>query len=184
MSRLLRNPLFVLLVAGLFVLPGAVAAQDYNSYSVSLAAGLGGSLDADSGDGIENTALQVGFSFVTEPRTLVGVRLGRIDFDDDEPLESTFGPELTYLTLAGEYRYNEGVYDSGVYLGIGGYRLEGTNFAGSEVDDTAFGAVLGFTGNFPITRRLAFLVELSGHFADFDDTQFFAIGHGGLSYSF
>ncbi|MEM7481574.1 MAG: hypothetical protein AAF481_10410 [Acidobacteriota bacterium] len=171
-----------MLLVGLLAIPSAAGAQDRNLFTVTALGALGGSLDADRGDGVENTGFQLGFSMVTEPRTHVGVRVGQLHFDD--PLESFFDADLSYLTLAGEYRYDEGVYDSGIYLGIGGYQLEGSSFAGRGLDETAFGAVLGFTGEFPITQRFGFALELSGHFVDFDETQLFAIGHAGISYRF
>ena len=39
-------------------------------------------------------------------------------------------------------------------------------------------------GEFTVTQWLGVLVELSGHYADLDEAQFFGMGHAGLSIHF
>ena len=169
------------LALGLAAAPGPAAAQELYLFSASALGGVGGSLDAEPGDSLGNVGYQLGFSMLTEPRTHVGVRIGELGLDDDELFGPLSDASLLYATVAGEYRYAHSYYDSGVYLGLGGYRLEGNDvFTGADADETSLGAVLGVTGEFTITRRVAFLVELSGHWVDFDDQQVFLMGHGGL----
>lgn len=184
MSRQLRNSVLSVLVLGLFALAPGASAQDYHIFTVHGGVGFGGSLDADPGDGIDHGSWQLGASMITEPRTLFGVRLGQIGFDAAEPLETLFDADLTYLTLAGEYKFDQGYYESGIYLGLGGYQLEGVDAGGADRDETSFGLVIGVNGEFSITRRFGVLVEFSGHYVDFDAAQFFAMGHAGVAFHF
>lgn len=183
-ARLRAVALGAAAVAALLAVPGAASAQQLYSFTLSGMAGFGGSLDADPGDEITLGSYQLGAAMVTEPRTLVGVRYGRIAFDADQPLEGLFDADLTYLTLAGEYKFDHSFYEGGMYVGIGGYRLEGVDAFGAGEDDTSFGLAVGVTGEFPITRRFGVLVEFAGHYTDLDRAQLFATGQAGLAVHF
>lgn len=169
-------------LAVLFAVPGA-SAQELYTFSASAMIGVGGSPDAERGDGVDQSTFQLGLSMLTEPQTFVGLRYGEIGFDDG-PLGDLFDADLTYLTLSGEYKFDENFYDAGIYIGLGGYRLEGRRAGAGRDGETALGMSLGATGDFPITRRFGVLVELSGHYTDLDETQFFAMGHVGVSFRF
>jgi len=171
-------------VSGLGPPPAVAQAQDTYNFTASLAGGLAGSTDAEPGDGLDNPALQVGFNLVTEPRTRLAFRLGRFDLDSDQRFGSLRDAELTYVTVAGEYRLRESFYESGVFLGLGAYRLEGTPLFGGEGEQTAAGLNLGVLGEFEITRRFSFLLELSGHYVDLDEANLFALGLAGVSFHF
>lgn len=172
----------LLITFGILAGPAAVA-QSY-SYTASLLGGVGGSFDADPDPGFGNPGFQLGFSWLTERKTHVGVRLGRLDFGSDR-LESLVDSDLTYLSLAGEYRFTESYYESGVYLGLGLYSVDGTPVTvGASDGDSGLGLVLGVTGEFPINRRFAILVDVAGHFADIDGAQTFATGLVGVGYHF
>ena len=171
-------------LGGLLLVPSGASAQQLYSFTVSAAAGIGGSFDADPGDGFDHGTFQLGAALVTEPQTLVGVRYGEIGFGSGEPLESLFDADLSYLTLAGEYKFDQTFYEAGMYVGLGGYRLEGTDAGGASQDDTSFGLVVGVTGEFPITRRFGVVVEFAGHYTDLDEAQIFATGVGGVAVHF
>lgn len=178
----------ILLVA-LVLLPGAARAQEPYTFTVGLLGGLGGSFDADPGNDLGNTGYQLNLSMVTEPRTHVGVRLGNLALDREDRFGSLTDADLSYVTVAGEYRFPEAYYESGIFAGLGGYRLEGTSggiggIGGKDRSDTSIGLTVGVTGEFRITRWLAVLVELSGHYADFEEAQLFAMGHGGIAVHF
>lgn len=169
----------------LLLLPGAASAQEQYNFTAGLLGTIGGSVDADPGDSLANTGYQANFTMVTEPRTHVGLRVGQLALDDDGVFGSLFDADLTYATLAGEYRFRQSFYDSGLYVGLGAYRLQGTDFGGNDEDQTSLGAVVGVTGEFPINRWLGVLIEFSGHYVvDFDEAQFFGMGHGGLAIHF
>ena len=169
-----------LLMAAALLAPGAAGAQETFTFTVGAFGGLGGSLDADPGDELDNTGFQLDLGMVIQPANHLVLRLGRLDLDSAERFEDLTAAELTYATIGGEYRYRHSYYDSGIYLALGGYRLEGDDAAGRAEDETAVGLALGVTGEFPITRWLGFQVELSGHYADFDRASLFAMGHAGV----
>jgi hypothetical protein len=172
--------------AALLLLPraGEAQSQELYTFTVGLLGGAGGSVDVDRGDDLGNTGAQLNLDMVTDLRTHVALRLGKLDLDTDEGFGSLSEAELTYATIAGEYKWRETYYTSGVYLGLGAYELEGTGAGGGVESDTAPGAVLGVTGEFQLHRRVGLLVELSGHWADFEEANVFAMGHAGLAIHF
>lgn len=174
----------LLLIFGLLLLPGVAGAQELYTYTVGVFGGLGGSFDADPGDSLTNSSFQVNLGIVTEPRTHLVLRSGRLSLDKDEFFGSLREAELSYATIGGEYRVRQDFYESGIYLALGGYRLEGTTVLGIDSRDTSWGLAAGVTGELPIKRWLGVQAEISGHFIDFDEAQFFAMGHIGLAFHF
>ncbi len=174
------------LLVAVLALPAVARAQDHYTFSAALLGGVGGSPDVD-GSNYGNAGYQVNLGLLTEPRTILGLRIGHLDLNRPQPFGTLTNAGLTYATIGGEYRYDEGYYDSGIYLALGAYRLHGNDAVdGSSRDQTAIGAALGLTGEFKVTRRFGVVAELSGHYADFSrrDFQFFAMGHVGLAYHF
>lgn len=166
------------------LLPAAVQAESAYLYGVSLFYGIGGSSDAEPDAGFSNSSYQLGFSLNTEPQSRLGVRYANLDLGGDRFGKLT-GADLTYLTIGGEYRYRTSYYDSGLYLGLGGYRLRGRDATdGSSWEDTNIGLALGLTGEFSINRRWSVLVEISGHWADLEEAKVFAVGHAGIGVYF
>lgn len=171
----------LLIAFGVTVGPAALA-QSY-SFTASLLGGVGGSFDADPDPGFGNPGFQLGFSWLTERKTQVGVRLGRLDFGG-ERLENLVESDLTYLTLAGEYRFTESYYESGIYLGLGYYSVDGTPVAAGADGDSGIGVVLGITGDFSINKQFTILVDIAGHFAELDGAQVFGTALVGVGYHF
>ena len=160
-----------------------VGASESYTYSLGLLTGAGGSFDVDPDIGLGNTVVQFNFDLVTSARTHVATRLGRIGLGDDEGFGGLFGADLTYLSVAGEYRYLEPLYDSGIFLGLGVYQLSG-RLEGTSEDEVALGLHLGVTGDFRINTHWSITAELTGHWADFDQAQLFATGLAGVTYHF
>ncbi len=183
MSRRLRALRWILLLL-FFCGASVLSAQETYTMTVSLLGGVGGSGDADPGSGFGNTAFQAGFALVTEPQTAVGVRLGRLDLSGEERFGELAEAQVDYAQIGGEYRFHEGYYDSGIYLGLGGYRLRGDRPDGREASETALGGELGLLGDFALTRNLAVRVEVSGHYVLFDDARMFAMAQAGLALRF
>ena len=172
----------VVAALGIAVL-GAMAtpAQAVEPYlgSVAVLGGLGGPLAADEPDpGLDHQSLQVDVGLLTEARTLAVLRLGQIEID--EPLGVLAEPTLEYVTISGEYRFYKGWYDSGIFLGLGGYRLESE---GSD-EETSIGLTAGVTGDLEVTRWLSVVAELSAHWADLESNQLWGMGHAGLAVKF
>jgi hypothetical protein len=160
----------------------ATAAESY-SYTLGILGGVGGSIDADPGVGYDNLALQLNLGFVVSPRTHLVARLGQMDLEDERGFAGLFGADLTYLSVSGEYRYSEPLYESGLFLGLGAYQLNG-HVLGESIDDTALGLHFGVTGDFRLNAGWSVVAELSAHWADLDESQTFALGHVGLAYHF
>jgi hypothetical protein len=179
-----RLPVRLLLIFGLLLLPGAAGAQELYNFTVGVFGGLGGSIDADPGDSLTNTGYQVNLGLVTESRTHLVLRGGRLALDEDEFFGSLSDAEMTYATIGGEYRTPETFFDSGIYIALGGYRLEGTGFSGEDESETSWGLAIGATGEMPLKQWLGLQLEISGHYIDFEDAQFFAMAHGGVVFHF
>ena len=162
--------------------PAAAEAQEDQPLEATLLFGLGGSFDEDQ-SGLGNSGYQLGLSLGIARRTKVGVRLGEIDYDAGDFIASIAGPTFSYVTVGGEYTFGERYYESGVYIALGAYKLEGLQ-GGQPFDDTTVGVALGVTGEFEITRRLGLVLEGAGHFADFGAARYFITFHGGLGYHF
>ena len=174
----------LLLAVSLLLLPAAAGAQELYTYTVGVFGGLGGSLDADPGGSLTNTGFQLNLGLVTDRRTHLVVRAGRLGLDKDKLFGSLSDADMEYVTIGGEYRYGEKYYDSGVFVALGGYRLNGTDPSGRDSRDDTWGVSVGFTGELPIRRWLGIQAEIAGHYVDFREEQYFVTGHIGLAFHF
>ncbi|HEX4953419.1 MAG TPA: hypothetical protein VF017_08505 [Thermoanaerobaculia bacterium] len=181
-----KSPLAgLLLILALALCATPALADERYTFTLGLLGGLGGSLDADPGDELSNVGYQANVAFLTEPKTHLGLRLGRLDLEEADPFGSLTQADLTYATISGEYRFAQSFYESGIFVGLGGYQLEGLPLAGGQRDsETTYGVTLGLTGEFELTPHLGALIEVSGHWADFDEAQVFLFGHVGLAVHF
>ena len=172
-ARLLLPVLALLLLAG-----APAAAQEPYRFTLSLMGGLGGSVDEDQA-GLGNSSFQFGAGLLTEKRIHVGLRVGSISYDDADQLGTLSAPSLSYVTLAGEYRYPEAYYESGLFFGLGAYRLEGL-LDGVPLEDTTLGFNIGVSGEFDVVKFWSLLVELSGHYVFSDVAEIFATANAGV----
>ena len=180
--RISRSGLHYIGVLSLFsLLAGGVGAQELYNFTFSALGSMGGTTDANPDPGFSNNGFQLGASIVTESRVHAALRLGVLDFGD-EFVNHLTDAELSYATIAGEYYYHEGWYESGLIFGLGAYQLDGTNLLGESEDETAFGITAGVNGLFELTRRFSLVVELTGHWADFDDSNVFIMANAGLAF--
>jgi hypothetical protein len=162
-------------------LPAQVAAED-SVYSFNIWGGLGGPIDQENA-GLSNSSYQLGFSVQPEDQLLVGLRVGQIDMSG-ESIGDLFDPTIDYATVVGEYRFTESFYESGLFIGLGLYRLDGVQLVGGSVTDESVGLVLGISGEFVLTDRVGFLLEASGHFVRFDSVDTLVMGHAGFAIHF
>jgi hypothetical protein len=174
---------FIVLLA-LLSLPGATYAQEQYTYSVGVLGGIGGSFDASPGNSYSNSSYQLNAAIVSEPKTLVVLRVGKLNLDKQSLFGSLHNAGLTYATIGGEYRFQESYYESGLFLGLGAYRLNGTRATGGSGDQTSVGLNAGVTGEIPLNSWLGVLLELSGHYVNLREAKIYGIAHGGLTVHF
>lgn len=187
--RLVRRPsalrtagLAGLALAAMLLATPALRAQEPFSYTATVLGGIGGSFDADPDPGWSNSSYRLGFAVVTEPRTWVGARVGKIDMGD-ERLGDVADPTLEYANVAAEYHSFIGYYDSALVIGVGGYRLKGIRGA-EDFSKTGFGAMLGSSGEFRVTEWLGVVVDVSVHWADLKEANLFGTANAGLAVHF
>lgn len=154
-------------------------AADLRFYTLSLVGGLGSALDEDASD-LGNRSIQGALSFETSPSSRLGLRIGRLRFRG-EALNDLPDPNLTYLTVAGEIRFKEAIYDSGLYIGLGPYRMRSRET--TESDDR-LGLSVGYTGEFEVSERISVALELTGHYVDFREHRAFMQLMAGLAWHF
>lgn len=161
--------------------PPAQAQPELYNFSVGLLGTVGGSEDVSPGDELDNTGFQLDLGMVTEPGEHLIVRLGQLGLDSADQFGNLTDADMAYLTIGGEYRFRHPFYDSGIFLALGGYQLQGDDVASGESrDETSLGLSLGATGEFAINPSLGVVVEVSGHYVDFDEAQIFLMGGVGL----
>jgi hypothetical protein len=184
-----RRSLLVCAFAALLAAGGAgslsAQLQETYTYTLGLLGGAGGALDADIDPGLGGPGFMVEALFVTEPRTLLGIRAGKLEIEGDEGFEIFDSAELEYANIAGEYRFNQGFYDYGVYLGVGYYRLTG-DLRGElgEQEESDLGAVVGFTGDFDVTRHISIVGDLAVHYVWIDVASIYATANLGVAFHF
>jgi hypothetical protein len=162
----------------------AGAQTDY-TYRLAVLGGLGGPADSDRDKDFDHEAFQIEVGMVTNQSTLATVRLGKIDLDGGEPYEGLDHAELKFANIAGEYRFDQGYYDFGMYLGLGGYKIDGDPVPGAADAQTAIGIVFGINGDFDLTRHLAITAGASAHYIFFDKrSNLYANALAGVAFRF
>lgn len=161
-----------------------LAAQDRGLFTVSAAGGLAGAFDSVGEKAFDHSALQLGFAMLTDDRTLTALRYGRIDLDEEELPIGRLRSEIEYLNVAGEYRFRQPAYDFGLFVGIGGYRLDADRIGGSTEEEEALGLAAGLTGDFDLTARLSLIAELDVHYVFFEETNSYGAALVGLAVHF
>ena len=188
--------LSTLVVLASLLLPASSQAQAGFRYAIGFMGGFGGATASEPSSStveqvfVRDDSFDLGFQLVFDMEvrrgTLFGLRVGQMDIELSSPLLLSIfdGPiesELTYASAVGEYRLSTGLYQSGLFLGLGYYSIDGQSFFD---DDTGLGLTVGTTGDFRINDRWSVLVEFSGHYADLDYAQFFVMGHAGVAFRF
>lgn len=174
----------VLVTVALSVPSHPALAQGRHNLLVTLTGGIGGSIDEDDA-GLGNRAFQLGLAMESGVQRLLSLRLGRISFGSEEVLGALADPQLDYAIVGGEYRFDEGAYISGLFLGLGAYRLEGiravAGAAGVRDEKTVLGVNLGASGLFEVTRRVSLTGEISAHLLNSDVAEIFLVALGGVA---
>lgn len=192
--RLTANGFGVLLVMLLLLgsLAGDAQAQSPYDFTIGIMGGIGGATDSEPDSGLTNLGLQVLFAVDKDNHTRFSTRLGSIDLDTEEFGDifqvNSFDATLTYLTLSGEYMFDEPNYESGVFIGLGLYEVTDSpvfeNGAFRTADESTIGLTLGASGDFQVGDHWSVLGEISGHYADLDYGRFFVMAHVGIGFHF
>jgi len=178
-------PLLLALLV-LFGLAAEASAHSLESslFSIGVLGGSGGAFDVDPDPGLSNRTWMAVGRMTTDLSTQVGLRVGRFEFDREAGFGDLQKANLDFALLAGEYRFPKNYYDVGVYLGLGGYRLDGYDAAGERDDHSALGLAFGITGDYRLWRNLFLSAEITGHYVFLDRTNLFGAAFAGLSLRF
>lgn len=179
-----RSTLVLCVLVALAAAAGPLRAQDSTTFVVGLLGGIGGALEGSPDRVYDQRALQAEVGMLTNERTYVMVRAGRLSFDRDLEIGHLVDAELEYVTVAGEYRFRQPVYDFGIYLGLGGYRLSGFEAGRGHVDERALGLSFGLTGDFDLTRHLSIVGEFAAHYAFINRADLYGLGLAGVAVHF
>ena len=176
-----RIPSLVATVMLCLLVSVPVVAQEH-ILSLGLSGGIAGSLDEDE-TGFSNGTVQLRFTVETSSEHGLGIRLGRMDFGDTDVGRVT-DVTIDYLTLAGEYFFQEPSYESGLFLGLGFFDLASTRDDGRSGDESAVGIVVGALGEFKSAKRWFIYGEVAFAYTNLDVAQLFADLQVGVGYRF
>ena len=151
--------------------------------SLTLSGGLAGSID-EGDTGFSNPVVQLRFAVETSERGNLGVRLGRMEFDEvvRGRVEDV---TVDYLSVVGEYMFDEPSHQSGLYIGLGFFDMDGTRLDGrGTVDEGSMGLVIGALGEFKVADRWFIYGEGMASYTGLDVAQIFANLQVGVGYRF
>lgn len=124
---------------------------------------------------------EIWYSKQLESGTSLRFKLGQSDLEvEDEDRSLPRGAhELEYGLLLVDYRFDEIWGSSTLFFGPGAYRqsIDGD-------DQTSFGLSGGVAADFPVTRRLGFILEAAYHWVNFEEEYDFVTLGGGVRFSF
>lgn len=149
-----------------------------------IAAGTEG---GDDGFSLSNQSLSVYYGFELDPGTMFKIKVGRIESPIGFLSEEIQGPNLVEVRrdvdgevqhVAGiiEYRFSEIFGSTGIFGGVGAYRHEADD---GSISATDYGFTAGITGDFPMTRRYAVILEAAYHWTKHDfNPNYFTLSAG------
>ncbi len=143
------------------------------------------------------------YAVQVEPAVLFKVQAGQWNTDvgivqssKDHKTEAVIGDGKTHLPRSGtvqhvdgivDYRFTEPFGSTGLFAGLGLYRWSapGTSDAVHDVPtETNYGYVFGVNGEFPLTRRYAFMVEGAYHWVNMSSPVRYVTVTGGIRVGF
>jgi opacity protein-like surface antigen len=162
--------------------------------SVKSATGPAESDWIESNFSFSNNFIELYWSVPIEPELNLKFKGGAIDTqiaipyegpDPDDPdeiitLRRDREGQVQHLETVVEYKFEEPFGSSGLFAGLGYYRLTAPN----EDDQTTWGITAGANADFPITRRYGVVIEGSYHWTRAEFSPRFLTLGGGLRISF
>lgn len=204
----MKRSLFLLALIVLGAVP--VVAQESNEFGVIVGGSRrfvqsGGSVRSITGDvesdwiesnfSFGNNSIELYWSMPIEPELNLKFKGGRIEtqiavpyFADDPATEAVDSAEFRrdaegevhHLEALIEYEFDEPFGSSGLFAGLGYYRLA----ADGEDSRTTWGITAGVNSDFPITRRYGVVLEAAYHWTRTEfHPRYLTVG-GGLRVSF
>lgn len=165
------------LLLTIFLLAPAVASAQPFQFGI-LAGGaqsLEDGFELDFGDGVR----EVFFGARVDRDTMFNIKLGQTDSATGPTGLPAEDGKVEYILGQVEYRFDEVWGSSAFFAGPGVYRARADG-----LEETDFGLAGGVNAAFPLTRRFAFLVELSYHWVNLEEDYTFLTAAGGLRVSF
>jgi hypothetical protein len=134
---------------------------------------------------------EVFYAVQIEPSTMFKIQAGQWNTDvgvveADPPLHPRSG-HMEHVDGIVDYRFTEPFGTTGLFGGIGLYRWSAPTAQAGESDipaATNYGYVVGVNGEFPMTRRYAFMVEGAYHWVNMSSPVRYVTLTGGLRIGF
>lgn len=151
----------------------------------------------ESNFSFSNKSFELYWSMPIEPELNFKIKGGKLDSEipiayiaDDPDTPDEVDPtkfrrdvadgEVSHIEALVEYEFDEPFGSSGLFAGLGYYRLS----APDEESQTVLGVTAGVNADFPITRRYGVVVEGSYHWTRAEFSPRFLTVSGGLRVSF
>jgi hypothetical protein len=134
---------------------------------------------------------EIFYGVQVEPSTVFKIQAGQWNSDvgvvqADPPLKPRAG-HVEHVDGIVDYRFSEPFGTTGLFAGLGLYRWSAPTAAAGETDipaATNYGYQVGFNGEFPMTRRYAFMVEGAYHWVNMSSPVRYVTLTGGLRIGF
>ena len=134
-----------------------------------------------------NSVREIYYGIDIEPGTRFKIKAGKIEgpvaFRIDDLRNDLDKGTIEHIDGLIDYRFSESFGSTGIFAGAGLYRQKG-RFAGAQETETNYGFSGGVNGDFPVTRRMGFIVEASYHWVNFAYRPRYVTLSGGLRFSF
>ena len=143
----------------------------------------------DSTFSFSNTTFDMYWAFPIEPETFIKIKAGRIEGPvaiayevpgEDELFRRDVDGEVQHLEMNVEYRFNEPFGTTGLFAGLGFYRVSGDD----QDSDSSYGFNAGVNADFPLSPRYGIILEGTYHWAGAEFQQRFMTFGGGLRVRF
>ncbi|HEY6930601.1 MAG TPA: outer membrane beta-barrel protein [Thermoanaerobaculia bacterium] len=153
-------------------------------------------------EGFDHYDFNIWGDYVTDEKVAIRAMIGQMKVrgsqSGDQVSLTPGGPTVTlpeftdrinYGTIGASYEYFEGDFTSGLFAGIGVYRvkpdaLDPTYQAFQDPSHTAFGWHFGADASFRIVSKLSLLVRLTYHYTTVDPRRQLLSATGGFMYRF
>lgn len=134
---------------------------------------------------------EIFYAVQIEPATLFKIQAGQWNSDvgvvqADPPLKPRSG-HVEHIDGVVDYRFSEPFGTTGLFGGVGLYRWSAPTAQAGETDipaATNYGYVVGVNGEFPMTKRYAFMVEGAYHWINMSSPVRYVTLTGGLRIGF